>query len=109
MTNHYQHRIGDDATLTVPIKDGDGAAVNCTTGTITVEARSYVGNTSTIFTEASTGVTVTGASTGVTIAFTDAALSGVNPGQYIFNVIRVLSSTTTSYPPDGAFTLLLLA
>lgn len=104
----FQHRIGDDATLTVPITTSAGAAVDCTSGTLTLSARAYPGSSTETFTEATTGVTLTGTTTGATVAFTEAALASVTPGTYVFTISRTVGGVTTTYPINGHFILTLL-
>lgn len=108
--NQFEHRCGDDETLTVPITDANGAAVNCTSGspTMTLSVVPYPGAATATATQATSGITLTGTSTGVTIAMTEAVFASTAPGMYYFTITRTASGTTKTYPVVGFFTLLLL-
>lgn len=106
----FQHRIGDDETLTIPIYDSTGTAVDCSTGTptMTLSCRAYPGSSTETFDQSSSGATLTGTTTGVTFAMTEAFGTSLVPGQYIFNVSKTAAGTTVTYPLNSSFVLILL-
>jgi hypothetical protein len=102
-----EHRLGQDATISVTCRDASGVPVDVSTATIALGIHDYPGADARSVTLVGTPTKT--ASGVVTQAIADTELTELTPGDYGLTVSATISGVKTIYPVHGQWILRLLA